>query len=117
MSDLDRIDGLPVFCEIPVAVAAEGLCELIAQYRPQVVITHSDNIFQHRDHYHAAAVSRYAVETTGIPVKLYYKIHGAKHWRAVHAALARVGTHRPEPDAETSSRLAELDAMITTTLE
>jgi LmbE family N-acetylglucosaminyl deacetylase len=117
ISDADRPDDLPVFCEIPVPVAAQGLCELIARYRPQVVITHSDNMFQHRDHCRAAAVTRYAVAATGIPAKLYYKIHGAQHWRAIRAALAGAGIRRPEPDAETASRLTELDAMITTTLD
>jgi LmbE family N-acetylglucosaminyl deacetylase len=117
IGDADRPDDRPVFCEIPVPVAAQGLCELIEWYRPQVVITHSDNTLQHRDHYHAAAVARYAVAATGIPAKLYYTIHGAQHWRAVRAALADAGIRRPEPDAETASRLAELDTMITTTLD
>jgi LmbE family N-acetylglucosaminyl deacetylase len=117
IGDADRPDDAPVFCEIPVPVAAQPLCELIARYRPHVVITHSGNTFQHRDHRRAAAVTRYAVAATGIPAKLYYKIHGAGHWQAIRSALAGAGIRRPEPDAETTSRLAELDTTITTTLD
>jgi LmbE family N-acetylglucosaminyl deacetylase len=117
MSDVDRPDDATVFCDIPIEVAAEQLGELIGRYRPQVMITHSEDVFQHRDHCRAAAVSRYATRTGGIVAKLYYKIHGATHWRAVAAALAQAGTPRPEPDVHTAARWAALDTTITTTLD
>jgi LmbE family N-acetylglucosaminyl deacetylase len=56
----------------PDDVVVARLVELMVQYRPQVVITYFNNSgYNHPDHLKAHDVTRLAIETSGIPAKLY----------------------------------------------
>lgn len=56
------------FCTIPVETAAGRLAALLEHFQPQVVVTHFST---HRDHVHANRVATIAIQSTGIPAKLY----------------------------------------------
>lgn len=62
-----------VFCNAPLAEAAERVAELMRKYRPQVVVTYDENgNYGHPDHIQAHRAAVAAAESTGIPAKLYY---------------------------------------------
>ena len=62
-----------VFCNVPLAEAAERVAELMRRYRPQVVVTYDSNgNYGHPDHIQAHRAAVAAAESTGVPAKVYY---------------------------------------------
>jgi LmbE family N-acetylglucosaminyl deacetylase len=91
-----------VFSAVPAAEVAERVRVLIAQYRPEVVLTHNpDAGHEHVDHRHAGRATALAVpaETT-----LYFGAHGAKRAEQLRKALGR---NEIEPERRTSLELIE----------
>lgn len=118
MVDWSHKDRPDVFCNVPIDVAAARVASLVAQYRPQVVVTYDpDGSYQHPDHVHAARVAAAAVEASGIPAKLYFKAHGTTYWRRLRWALAQVGIERPEPSPELARTLAAVEGRIAATVD
>jgi LmbE family N-acetylglucosaminyl deacetylase len=107
-----------VFCNIPIDTAAARLAELIDHYRPQVMVTYDPNApYRHPDQLHAARVTQRAVETTGIPARLYTVAMGSTYWHSIRGAVLRAGLPEPFPDPELSPELADIERRITTTLD
>ncbi|GAA0393198.1 GlcNAc-PI de-N-acetylase [Acrocarpospora corrugata] len=75
-SGMDGWDGNghdAAFANIPLAVSAAKLGDLIRHYRPQVVVAYDEKGgYGHPDHVQAHRIAVAAVEATGIPDKLYY---------------------------------------------
>ena len=66
-------DAPDSFWQTPPDEAASRLAQLMATYRPQVVVTYDSNGFYgHPDHIQAHRITVLAAEMTGIPSKLYY---------------------------------------------
>lgn len=102
------------FCAEPVELAVSRITQLIERYRPQVVVTYEPGSTRHPDHVHAARVATYAVDTTQVVAKLYYKAHGSNYWRLLNRALAEIGIHRPSSPAERQEILDAVEQRITT---
>jgi len=61
------------FWATPVEEASARLATLIERYRPEVVVTYDERGFYgHPDHIQANRITLAALESTGIPQKLYY---------------------------------------------
>ncbi|MGH9061880.1 MAG: PIG-L family deacetylase [Acidimicrobiales bacterium] len=61
------------FWGMDVAAAAGPLAALMERYQPQVVVTYdADGFYGHPDHIMAHRITMAAVETTGIPAKVYF---------------------------------------------
>ena len=66
------------FWTTPVPEAAARLAELMQHYRPDVVVTYDPNGFYgHPDHIQAHRITMAAVESTGIPAKVYRLVYYA----------------------------------------
>ena len=61
------------FWNVAVEEAGRRVAELVERYRPQVLVTYDENGFYgHPDHIQAHRAAMTAVESTGIPEKVYY---------------------------------------------
>ncbi len=105
------------FCSVAVESAASRITPLIECYRPQVVVTYDPHSTRHPDHVHAAQVATYAVDSSQIVSKLYYKAHGSSYWRQLNRALDDIGIRRPDPSGEALQILDSVDQRITTTVD
>jgi LmbE family N-acetylglucosaminyl deacetylase len=121
MPDWEYKDRPDAFCNVPVAVVAGRIGELIERYRPQVVITYDDKgMYQHPDHVHASLAAQAAVAATGIPAKLYLTAMRRRDWRKVWDALRELGEDVPdfsETPPEVLRQMDEAEARITTTVD
>jgi len=115
MAHWDQRRRPDAFCNIALGVAAQRVAQLIDYHRPQVVVSYDPHgTYQHPDHVHAARVAAWAVQTSGIPAKLYAKAHGTSYWRRFRDALAQIGVEHPGPDPEV---LARVEEAITTVID
>jgi len=105
-----------VFRNIPTEIVAANLGALFEKYQPHVVLTHEPASTRHPDHLHASRATALAVETTGIPAKLYYTAHGTEYWERVRHSLVRSGIDRPQPTLQRLSVTDRIDQQITTSV-
>jgi len=118
MADWPQRQQYDVFCDVPVAAAAERLAAHIEHHRPQVVVTYDPfTSYQHPDHIHAANVATAAVAQVDSVRKLYYKAHGTAYWTRLRDVLARIGVHRPAPAAEVAAAMQVVQQRITTVVD
>src|SRR5450755_421532 len=70
MPEWDYKDRADAFCNVPEAVVAARISQLIEQYQPQVLVTYDDQgPYQHPDHVHASRSAQAAFATSGVPAK------------------------------------------------
>jgi LmbE family N-acetylglucosaminyl deacetylase len=121
MPDWDFKDRPDAFCNVPLEVVSGRIAGLIAQYRPQVVISYDDKgMYQHPDHVHASLAAAAAVVATGTPAKFYQSAMRSSTWRKVWAALRELGADLPaERDftPEQQRQAAESEERITTSVD
>jgi LmbE family N-acetylglucosaminyl deacetylase len=98
--------------------------ELIAKYRPQVLVTYDDEgAYQHPDHVHASRAAQAAATASGIPAKVYLSTMKGSNWRKIWDALREAGEDVPNwdndsPEAQERARRAlESEARITSTVD
>ena len=86
-------NGRPdAFCNVPVEKAAARLSELIALYRPHVLVTYDENGgYGHPDHIQAHRVAMAAADETGIPEKVYYTAIPRSAFRAWAEGMRAAG--------------------------
>jgi LmbE family N-acetylglucosaminyl deacetylase len=115
----------------PVEVVAPRIVALLDEYRPQAVVTYYDNMgYNHPDHLHAHAVTRAAVEASGIPDKLYLIARPRSYRERMGEVAAEYGVELPRflrppepaaPDAPDApapeARPPVDDSLITTTID
>lgn len=105
-----------VFCNVPLAEAAERVADLMRHYRPQVVVTYDENgNYGHPDHIQAHRVAVAASESTGIPAKLYYSTVPRSGFQFVRQQLEESGVHVAE--LELPDDFGTPDELITTTVD
>ena len=102
------------FWNTPVAEAAEGLAELLAEEHPQVVITYDENGFYgHPDHIQANRITLAAIEQSGLSPKLYYPAIPRSAFDEMRLAMEAAGLERPgDEDGEEVYDLATPDDEI-----
>jgi LmbE family N-acetylglucosaminyl deacetylase len=116
------------FCNVPLETVAGRIGELIAKYRPQVLVTYDDaGAYQHPDHVHASraaqAAARAATAATGIPAKVYLSTMKGSNWQKIWDALREAGVEVPNWDSDSEEakerwqRGLESEARITTTVD
>ncbi len=87
------------FWTTPVPDAAARLAELMQHYRPDVVVTYDPNGFYgHPDHIQAHRITMAAVESTGIPAKVYWTTIPRSGFEKFAAAMQEVGVDWDEDD-------------------
>jgi len=131
MPEWDYKDRPDAFCNIPEAVVAARISELIGKYQPQVLITYDDQgPYQHPDHVHASRCAQKAFAASastggsstggGSVAKLYLSAMRGSDWRKIWEALRELGAEVPdwdEPDPEVMRRGLESEQRITTTVD
>jgi LmbE family N-acetylglucosaminyl deacetylase len=131
MPEWDYKDRPDAFCNIPEAVVAARISELIGKYQPQVLITYDDQgPYQHPDHVHASRCAQKAFAASastggsstggGSLAKLYLSAMRGSDWRKIWEALRELGAEVPdwdEPDPEVMRRGLESEQRITTTVD
>jgi LmbE family N-acetylglucosaminyl deacetylase len=114
------------FCNVPVETVAGRIGELMAKYRPQVLVTYDDEgAYQHPDHVHASLAAQLAARETGIPAKVYLSTMKTSNWRKIWDALREAGAEVPDWSSDDSSeearerakRSLESEERITTTVD
>ncbi len=112
------------FCNVPLDVVSGRIGELIAKYRPQVLVSYDDaGAYQHPDHVHASLAAQAAAAATGIPAKVYLSTMKGSNWRKIWDALREAGEEVPNwdndsPEAQERARRAlESEARITSTID
>lgn len=101
------------FWRTPVSDAAERLAGLFERYQPHVVVTYDSNGFYgHPDHIQAHRITMEAIETTGIPHKLYFTAVPKSWFAELGKRLSELGIEFPAPDvsAEDAAVPADEDA-------
>jgi LmbE family N-acetylglucosaminyl deacetylase len=120
MEDWEYKDRPDAFCNIPLDEVAGRIGDLMAKYRPQVLVTYDDQgAYQHPDHVHASRAAQAAADKTGIPAKVYLSTMRGSSWRKIWEALREAGVEVPNFDAdpERERRGREADERITTTVD
>jgi LmbE family N-acetylglucosaminyl deacetylase len=120
MEEWDFKNRPEAFCNIPLATVAERIGDLIATYRPQVLVTYDDQgAYQHPDHVHASQAAQAAAKATGIPAKVYLSTMRGSSWRKIWEALREAGEQVPDfiEDEERGRRARESEERITTTVD
>jgi LmbE family N-acetylglucosaminyl deacetylase len=120
MEEWDFKNRPEAFCNIPIATVAERIGDLIAAYRPQVLVTYDDQgAYQHPDHVHASQAAQAAAKATGIPAKVYLSTMRGSSWRKIWEALREAGEPVPDfvEDEERGLRARESEERITTTVD
>jgi LmbE family N-acetylglucosaminyl deacetylase len=108
MEDWDYKQRPEAFCNVPEAVVAARIGDLIKAYRPQVVITYDDKgLYQHPDHVHASLSAQAAVAATGIPAKLYLSAIRGSDFQKIREALREMGLEGPGDDEEFTPEMRE----------
>src|SRR5215470_4261208 len=97
MEEWDFKNRPEAFCNIPIATVAGRIGDLIATYRPQVLVTYDDQgAYQHPDHVHASQAAQAAAKATGIPAKVYLLTMRGSSWRKIWEALREAGEQVPD---------------------
>jgi LmbE family N-acetylglucosaminyl deacetylase len=105
------------FWNTPVDEAAAKLAELMARYRPQVVVTYDEHGFYgHPDHIQANRVTLAAAEATGIPRRVYYTAFPRSALAGFAETVRATGVEFPEPVDE-DPEFGTPDELITTTVD
>jgi LmbE family N-acetylglucosaminyl deacetylase len=124
MEDWDYKSDPDAFCNVPLDVVSGRIGELIAKYRPQVLVTYDDEGgYQHPDHVHASRAAQAAAAATGIPAKVYLSTMKGSNFRKIFDALREAGVEVPQWDTDTEEakererRSLESEARITTTVD
>ncbi len=121
MSEWDFKGHPDAFCNVPIEQSTARLIELFEKYEPDVVIADADNSgYDHPDHVRAHEIALAAVQTSGIPKKLYHPAFGSRVIESMRNALAEAGIEVPgefEMDDAGRATLAAVDERITTTID
>jgi LmbE family N-acetylglucosaminyl deacetylase len=122
MEEWDYKQRPEAFCNVPEAVVAARIGDLIKTYRPQVVITYDDKgLYQHPDHVHASLSAQAAVAATEIPAKLYLSAIRGSDFQKIREALREMGLEGPGEDQEFTpemrERMAKDEQRITTSVD
>jgi len=125
MQEWDYKDRPDAFCNVPLETVAGRIGELIAKYRPQVLVSYDDQgAYQHPDHVHASRAAQLAAAETGIPAKVYLSTMRSSSWRKIFDALRELGEQVPSWDNDDSAearerarRALESEDRITTTID
>ncbi|HEX4862700.1 MAG TPA: PIG-L family deacetylase [Acidimicrobiales bacterium] len=87
------------FWTTPVPEAAAKLAQLVHRYEPQVVVTYDSNGFYgHPDHIQAHRITMEAVESTGVPDKLYFTAVPKSWFAELGKRLTVLGIEFPSPE-------------------
>jgi LmbE family N-acetylglucosaminyl deacetylase len=87
------------FWGTPVDVAAGRLAQLLEKYRPDVIVTYDANGFYgHPDHIQAHRITMAAVESTGIPAKVYWTTAPRSMMEKFGEVIREFGGEFPEPE-------------------
>lgn len=104
-----------VFSAVPVEQVAERISALLAQHRPDVVLTHNPAAgHEHVDHRHTGAATALAVPAG---TSLYFGAHGSTRAQQLREALVHNGIHRPAPDKHRQASLELIEQRITTRID
>jgi LmbE family N-acetylglucosaminyl deacetylase len=120
MEEWDYKDRPNVFANVPLDEVVGRIGDLIAKYRPQVLVTYDDQgAYQHPDHVRASQAAQAAAKLTGIPAKVYLSTMRGSAWRKIWEALREVGEEVPnfDPDDDGARRALESEERITTTID
>jgi LmbE family N-acetylglucosaminyl deacetylase len=120
MPDWEYRNRPDAFCNVPLEEVAGRIGGLIAEYRPQVLVTYDDQgAYQHPDHVHASRAAQAAAAATGIPAKLYLSTMRGSSWRKIWEALRAAGAEVPdwEEDEDRTRRALRSEERITTTID
>lgn len=120
MEEWDFKSRPDAFCNIPLDDVAGRIGDLMAKYRPQVVVSYDDEgAYQHPDHLHASRAAQAAAEKTGIPSKVYLSTMRGSSWRKIWEALREAGEPVPdfEEDPDRARRALKSEERITTTVD
>jgi LmbE family N-acetylglucosaminyl deacetylase len=105
------------FSTTPVEFAVGRLGALMGRYQPQVVVTYDEHgLYGHPDHIQANRVTVRAVETTGIPAKLYYLAVPRSALAGFAEVMRAHGIEPPEPMDE-DPEFGTPDELITTVVD
>jgi LmbE family N-acetylglucosaminyl deacetylase len=113
MPDWDYKDRADAFCNVPEAVVAARISQLIEQYQPQVLVTYDDQgPYQHPDHVHASRSAQAAFAGSGIAAKLYLSAMRRRDWLKIWEALRDLGEEVPDfenmdPEAARQAEISE----------
>ncbi|HEX6394703.1 MAG TPA: PIG-L family deacetylase [Acidimicrobiales bacterium] len=87
------------FWRTPVADAAARLAKLFEHYQPQVVVTYdSKGFYGHPDHIQAHRITMEAIESSGIPQKLYFTAVPKSWFGELAQRLTELGIDFPTPE-------------------
>ena len=124
MEEWDYKNRPDAFSNVPLETVAGRIGELIAKYRPQVLVTYDDTgAYQHPDHVHASRAAQAAAAATLIPAKVYLSTMKSSNWRKIWDALREAGEEVPNWDNDSEEakeryqRALESEARITTTVD
>src|ERR1700761_6621111 len=102
MPDWEYKSDPDAFCNVPLDVVSGRIGELMAKYRPQVLVTYDDaGAYQHPDHVHASRAAQAAAAATGVPAKVYLSTMKGSNWRKIFEALREAGEEVPQWDTDT----------------
>jgi LmbE family N-acetylglucosaminyl deacetylase len=109
------------FCNVPIEESSARLAGLMERYQPQVVITYNQHDgYNHPDHVQASRITLAAIESTGIPAKLYFTARRSGDFERLRTRLTELGIDvgpRPPIDAAVRQRMEAAAARITTTID
>ena len=105
------------FWTTPVTEAAARLAPLMERYRPQVVVTYDEHgLYGHPDHIQAHRATMAAVDSTGIPAKVYYTAVPKSALATMAETLRAHGVEFPGP-ADEEPTFGTPDELITTSVD
>ncbi|MDA0632006.1 PIG-L family deacetylase [Nonomuraea sp. MCN248] len=110
-------DHPDAFANVPLESAAARLSELMARYRPQVVVTYDEtggSGYGHPDHVQAHRVALAATDLSDIPDKLYYTAIPRSAIKNMAATLRESGI---EMDFEPGDDFGTPDELVTTVVD
>lgn len=121
MADWEHKGHADAFCNVPLDVAVGRVAELFDRYRPDVVVTYSqDSAYNHPDHIQASRATMGAIERTGIPSKVYLTAMRGSRFARIRELLIESGVELPPPplrSPEFIKKMEEQEARITTTID
>ena len=101
------------FWSMPLEEAAAPLVALMQTYQPDVVITYDDfGFYGHPDHIQAHRITLAALETTGLPAKLYFPTFRRSAMKAFAGGLADLGVELPPMEDDFGSPDEDIAATI-----
>ena len=94
-------DAPGAFWNTPVDEAAARLAELIRHYQPDVIVTYDENGFYgHPDHIQAHRITMAAVESAGVPAKVYWTTVPKSRMEEFGRTMRELGVEWDDPDPE-----------------